>query len=356
MSIEKLPSGKYRAVVRRAGSKRATEAVSTQAEAKMLEAKLTLLMGSAPSVRGKHTVAEVVAGYIADGAIRLSPGSIDFYRKAESALPPAFVARQVRDVTPLVLDGVYAEIRAGGASEHKTQKVHRLLSAAFNRAVRYGWLTANPCTQATKPKSTSPEIEPPTPAQVRAIITAAEGVNEDLAVCLRLAAATGARRGELVALKWADFNGERLTIRRSLVESDDELIERPTKTGAKGHRTIAVDADTLAAVEALRVRQAETAAEHELPTSVYVFSFDAGVSPWRPHYLTLAFGRLSARAFRLHDLRHYHATQLLAAGVPVPTVSKRLGHTSTAVTLDVYGHWLPEQDRDAADIIGRLLR
>ena len=79
------------------------------------------------------------------------------------------------------------------------------------------------------------------------------------------------------------------------------------------------------------------------------------MSPWRPGYLTLAFGRLSARAFRLHDLRHYHTTRLLAAGVPVPTVSKRLGHTSSAVTLDVYGHWLPEQDREAADIIARLL-
>ena len=86
-----------------------------------------------------------------------------------------------------------------------------------------------------------------------------------------------------------------------------------------------------------------------------MFSHDAGVTPWRPDYLSLAYGRLSKREFRLHDLRHYHATQLLAAGVPVTTVSKRLGHTSTAVTLNTYGHWLPEQDREAADIIGRLL-
>ena len=86
-----------------------------------------------------------------------------------------------------------------------------------------------------------------------------------------------------------------------------------------------------------------------------MFSLDAGVTPWRPDYLSLAYGRLSKREYRLHDLRHYHATQLLAAGVPVTTVSKRLGHTSTAVTLNTYGHWLPEQDRDAADIIGRLL-
>ena len=355
MSIEKLPSGKFRAVVRHAGAKRASEAVPTVAEAKMLEAKLKLAMGGTAAPSATHTVGEVVAGYIADGSNRLSPGSVKFYRDGEAAMPESFRSRTVSEVTPLVLDGMYSELREAGASEHKVQKIHRLLSAAFNRAVRYGWMGANPCVQATKPKVSSAEIEPPTPEQVRSIIAGAEEVNEDLAVCLRLAAATGARRGELVALMWADFTAERLTIRRSLVESDGRLIERRTKTGTKGHRTIAVDTDTLEAVDALRRRQLVVADEHELPEPVYVFSFDAGVTPWRPGYLTLAFGRLSARAFRLHDLRHYHATQLLAAGVPVTTVSKRLGHASTSVTLNTYGHWLPEQDREAADVMARLL-
>jgi integrase len=258
-------------------------------------------------------------------------------------------------VTPLVLDSVYVELRDDGASEHKVQKVHRLLSAAFNRAVRYGWMLGNPCLQATKPKVDTDEIEPPPPEWVRKLIADAESVNEDLAVCLRLAAATGARRGEFVAIKWSDFSGSRLTIRRSLVESAGQLFERRTKTGSKGHRTIAVDAETMRAIDALRTRQRAIAKEQELPDPVYVFSFDAGVTPWRPDYVSLAYGRLSKREYRLHDLRHYHATQLLAAGVPVTTVSKRLGHTSAAVTLNTYGHWLPEQDRDAADIIGRLL-
>jgi integrase len=355
VSIEKLPSGKYRAVVRHAGARRTSAAVPTVAEAKMLEARLKLAMGGSAAPGERHMVGEVVAGYIADGAARLSPASIDFYRKGLAALPEAFRARAVSEVTPLVLDGLYAELREGGASEHKAQKVHRLLSAAFNRAVRYGWLAANPCIQATKPKVSSNEIEPPPSEWVRKIIVEAESVNADLAVCLRVAAATGARRSEVVALKWSDFNGSRLTIRRSLVESEGQLFERRTKTGTKGYRTIAVDAETMRSIDALRARQRLAAEQHELPEPVYVFSFDAGVTPWRPDYLSLAFGRLSSREFRLHDLRHYHATQLLAAGVPVTTVSKRLGHTSPAVTLNTYGHWLPEQDRGAADIIGRLL-
>lgn len=101
-------------------------------------------------------------------------------------------------------------------------------------------------------------------------------MNVDFAVCLRLAAATGARRGEIVAIQWPDFRGARLTIRRSLVESEGQLFERRTKTGTKGHRTIAVDAETMRAIDAFRARQQAAAEEHELPDPVYVFSHDAG--------------------------------------------------------------------------------
>lgn len=220
VSIEQVPSGEYRAVVRHGGAKRASEAVPTKAEARMLEAELKLEMGSQPPIRELHSVGEVVSGYLADGAARLSPATLDFYRKGHDAMPDTFKQRAVTTVTPLVLDSLYAELRAGGAGEHKCQKVHRLISASFNRAVRYGWLAANPCLQATKPKVTTREIEPPTPEQVRALIAEAAKVNEDLVVCLRRAAATGARRGEPVALTWSDVVGERLTIRRSMVESD----------------------------------------------------------------------------------------------------------------------------------------
>ncbi len=132
----------------------------------MLEAKLKLSMGGSATPRERHTVGEVVSGYIADGASRLSPGTVDSDCKGLAALPDAFRERDVADVTPLVLDSVYGELCDEGASEHKIQKVHRLLSAAFNRAVRYGWMVANPCLQATKPKVDSEEIVPPTPEWV----------------------------------------------------------------------------------------------------------------------------------------------------------------------------------------------
>ncbi len=104
-------------------ARRASAAVSSRAEAKLLEATLKFEMGAAPSDKGTRTVAEVVASYIADGAVRLSPGSIDFYRMGAAALPTTFTARPVGDVTPLVLDGLYAEMRLRPGSWCRTVRL-----------------------------------------------------------------------------------------------------------------------------------------------------------------------------------------------------------------------------------------
>ena len=74
----------------------------------------------------------------------------------------------------------------------------------------------------------------------------------------------------------------------------------------------------------------------------------------RPMYLTMSFARLSTET-TLHGLRHYSAARLLSAGIAAPTVPKRLGHSSPAVTLSVYAHQVPQADVEAAAIMGDLL-
>jgi integrase len=84
-----------------------------------------------------------------------------------------------------------------------------------------------------------------------------------------------------------------------------------------------------------------------------------GSAPWRPGRITLAFGRISKRlgceGVRFHDLRHFTATQLLAAGVPVKTVSARLGHANPSTTLNIYAHHLEAADEEAANVLAGLL-
>jgi integrase len=135
---------------------------------------------------------------------------------------------------------------------------------------------------------------------------------------------------------------------------------KDTKTHAA--RRIALDASTLGALEQLRVEREEIArfAEIEPVADGYVFTSEAdGSRPLHPDTVTNGFRRLCTKAgfagVRLHDLRHLHATQLLAAGVPVRTVSGRLGHANAATTLNVYAHFLEASDRDASDVIAGLL-
>jgi integrase len=125
------------------------------------------------------------------------------------------------------------------------------------------------------------------------LISEAVFANEDLAVALRVSAQTGVRRGELVALKWSDFVGDRLSVRRSMVESQGEILITDTKTHSRGHRTISLDAKTVAQLETLRIKQTAIADGHLLPAPVWMFSHDAGVTAWRPEYMTTAFQRLN---------------------------------------------------------------
>ena len=107
-------------------------------------------------------------------------------------------------------------------------------------------------------------------------------------------------------------------------------------------------------------RERAAACEVELDPDGYVFTESAdGGDPLHPDTITGRFTRARKQAglegVRLHDLRHLHATQLLAAGVPVRTVSGRLGHANAATTLNVYAHFLEASDRQAADVIVSVL-
>jgi site-specific recombinase XerC len=179
---------------------------------------------------------------------------------------------------------------------------------------------------------------------------------------LRLAVSTGARRSQLLALRWAEIDLGRAAIAftRALVEGADGPVLAPTKT-RRSYR-VTLDAESLAVL--VRHRQAAEAVARqvgaELTGECFVFGPDAdGRRPWLPNALTKRFIRARRDAglthFRLHDLRHFMATQMLAAGVPIATVSQRLSHARASTTLNVYAHAVPGGDRDAAETLSAIL-
>lgn len=314
---------------------------------------------------GHGTPTEGTFGYLCDQALAvatLSPTTEARYRQylAKHILPAIGDVRLDR-LTADQLDRLYVGLRRQGLSPASVQKGHVIVSRMLAQAVRWKWLPDNPAGRANPPAAPRPEIDPPAPADVARLIALAKEYDPDLWVYVRLAAVTGARRGELVALRWSDVDlaqGE-VTIRRArVVALDGGTVERGTKTG-KG-RTIALDPTTVAIVDEHRVRcefRAMTA-ETTIAPDGHLFT-TADLEPWRPDGATSRFTRLRARAglpnVRLHDLRHFAATSALAAGEAVRTVAGRLGHARASTTHDIYAHWVRESDRSTANALGRLL-
>ena len=231
------------------------------------------------------------------------------------------------------------------------------------QARKWGWIVQNPAVDASPGRVRTKEIQPPAPAAVAALIAHADRDEPDFGVFLRLAASTGARRAELCALRWSDVDLDDATlwIRRSLVDQPGGgYIEKDTKTHAS--RRVSLDSSTVTLLRSHRVRQLERAMAvgERIGRHARVFSYDVdAATPWRPDGVTKRFVRLREREglpnVRLHDLRHFVATRMLGAGVPVTTPADRLGHANTATTLNVYAHFLESSDRDAAEALGRML-
>jgi integrase len=179
--------------------------------------------------------------------------------------------------------------------------------------------------------------------------------NDRLYWPVMLALATGMRRGEVMALRWRNIDLDRRTVRviESLEQTKGGLRFKPPKNG-KG-RTITLPAG---AVEELRHRKREQA-EELLKVGVRLNGATLACArpdgdPTSPVMLTHAFVDFMARRrgdlprIRFHDLRHTHATQLLLAGVHPRIAQERLGHSTVALTLDLYSHVTASMQEDAA--------
>jgi integrase len=241
-------------------------------------------------------------------------------------------------------------------------RVHVVLHRALTQAVRWEWVWLNPASAASPPRVAPAEVRPPAPDRVNRLLAHVEHRDPAFATYLWLAASTGARRSQLLGLRWAEIDARHAAIgfTRAYVEGPTGPVLRATKT----HRSyrVAIDDTTLQRLVEHRRRAEERAARNgvELCDGGFVFSSATdGSVPWLPNRVTKTFighlRRCDVGRFRLHDLRHFLATQMLAHGVAVVTVSQRLGHARASTTLNVYGHCVPGADREAAHFIAGLI-
>lgn len=266
------------------------------------------------------------------------------------------------ELTALHIDDWYATLAGRGLAAKTIGHYGRLLNGALRQGQRWGLVTARATENATLPQADPPAVQPPTDAVVQLLVGTARG---PLRVSLLVAALTGLRRGEIVGLRWSDLAGSALSVRRSVLDlqAGPPTVKVPKTRGSV--RTIEVHELLLAELEVWRVVQAGQFAQlgARVPVDCFVLADLAadptGQTPRRPGWLSQAWGehrkKHGARAVRLHDLRHWHATMLLNRGVPITTVSKRLGHSKVTTTMNVYAHAEIEGDELAAQVVGQVL-
>jgi integrase len=242
-----------------------------------------------------------------------------------------------------------------GLADSTIRQIHWIISGALDAAVRWKWISVNYAAQARKPPVPRANPSPPSASDAARLVQDAWS-DPDWGAFVWVSMTTGARRSELCALRWRDVDLDVgvMVLRRALyVDEGGQLKEKDTKTHQ--HRRVALDSETLQVLRGLldQCRQRASELGAEWSQDWYVFSPDPdGMRPLVPDTATQRFSRMANRlgiSCSLHSLRHYSATELIAAGVDVRTVAGRLGHGGGgATTLRVYAAWVAEADQRAA--------
>jgi integrase len=247
------------------------------------------------------------------------------------------------------IDTMVTGLRAQGLGAGTQHRILTVVSSAMTHAVRSRLIPTNPVRAAVKPsyQTTLPPI--PTPEEVQKMIALAyENGDQQMGDAISLIAATGMRRSEACALRFSDWNPERgvVSIARSMMELNGGRKEGRTKT-PRSRRTISLDAQC---VEIITRRQKSAG-----PTDFILGTGQKSLAPVRvTHVYHRMADTLGIKATRVHSLRHFNATQLLAHGVPLPDVAGRLGDDPKTI-LSNYAGVIAGADQKAADLMGTIL-
>lgn len=308
------------------------------------------------------TVEQLLARWMDLVEADLSPTTVREYRRVIRArIVPAIGAVAIGDLGPERLDAFYRGMVAGGLSPSSVVRIHAVIRRALSQAVKWGWLDSNPAARATTPRARAKRHELPPLDVVIGLIEKAAADDEDFGLLARVAAATGMRRGELVGLRWSKITLKppSILVDAAVVDVAGRLMEREPKWQSR--RRVSLDDATALLLELHLERVHERAGLGctTLLPGAFVWSLDLdGARPIRPEMVTARWRRLCRAqgvACRFHDLRHFSASQLIAAGVDVRTVAGRLGHANPSTTLSIYAHAFEARDVGAAQLLGGLL-
>jgi integrase len=332
----------------------------TKREAEVQLAKLVAGAANGDQVDlSKLTVNEFLDRWERDWcACNVSPKTSERYGELlRLHVRPTLGSLKIQKLRPVHLSGLYSTLlRDSKLAARTVGHVHRALHRALGHATGWDIVHHNIAARVVPPRVAHQEMAILTPAQVKVVLETARG--RAIFPIATLALATGMRRGELLALRWQDIDLDRakITVARSLEQTKAGLRFKEPKT-AHGRRTISLPATAIIEVRThWRAQQQQRLAlgAGKSPAEALVFA-DLNGEPRLPNAITKEWertARAAGMAFAtLHSLRHTHASHLIAAGLDILTISRRMGHGSPTITLSVYGHLFPQTDDRAAQIM-----
>jgi integrase len=339
----------------------------TRREAGAKLAELIASIGKGEYVdASKVTVAAYVRSRIEQWrtAEEISPKTRERYLQLlANQIAPHLGATLIQKLTVADIENWHTTLKIKGRKDGKPISnrtighAHRVLSKALRDAVRYNQAIKNVATLEGAPKVSAREMVILTEDQIGQVLRHFES-RPTLHPIVALALSTGARRGELLALRRQDINlnAGQVRIERALEQTRGSIRVKQPKT-AHSRRTIAIPPWIIAELRAHMARQQELRlklGQGRAPDGALLFPrWDGAIRS--PYSLTQKFRdamkKLKLAEVTFHSLRHTHASQLIASGMDVLTVSRRLGHASPAITLTVYGHLFANTDARAAEIM-----
>ena len=299
------------------------------------------------------------------------PKTLERYHQLADYILPHIGTAKLQDLTALALERIFNRLKDAGGRDRKTKKarplsaktVHHIagvVNVALSTAVRWKLIKLNPMDAVLLPKVTKKEARALDPSQVVWYLDAARACG--LYEFLMIDSATGYRRGELLALTWPDvsFPMRMITVSKSLEQTKAGLRVKSTKS--EKPRPISIPQSAIDILKTIRAGQ-----EHNRQMFGADYRSDLELVFCSPdgHYLkpdsisskcSLIAKKAGLASVSLHTLRHSHTSLLLSLGVPLPVVSKRLGHSSPQFTASVYSHALPRDEEAAAEVWERAFQ
>ncbi|EIJ81813.1 integrase family protein [Bacillus methanolicus PB1] len=313
---------------------------------------------------GEYEIEENMQDYIQewlDGRRNIGDNTRSTYQiHLTNHIKPFFKNKTVNQVNPIDVKRFLDSLHEKELSTATVKKSYNILNRFFNDLVKMKMLRENPCDGIEKPKEQNKKVEVFDEKELKEFLKFSEGYTR-YSFAFKLAAHTGLRRGELLALQWRDIDLDNKTIyvRKRLVRAaigTDRYMQDGTKTSIGRFVSFSEQMKK----EFIKYKQLQ---DYEKESNEYedndlVIATQNGKFVSVDNLSRIFRNTLKAspvnKQLSFHALRHTHATLMLKAGVQMKVVSERLGHSSIKITMDTYSHLLPSMEQDAVERFERL--